>query len=166
MEKVLFLDIDGVLGHFVGRYISFPIDKVRDKTRELCSHRVQMLANFVVANGLTTIVCSTWRKNIEFCEGPHKLAEYFLDYHNVDLNILDYTIVSDDYCRGTEIREAIVKHQITSYVILDDDGDFHPEQFDNHVAVSSINGLVATDLIKATKILKLTNKLTKYTHLV
>lgn len=166
MENVLFLDIDGVLGHFVGRYISFPIDKVRDKSRELCDHRVQMLANFVVANGLSTIICSTWRKNVEFCEGPHKLVEFFLDHHNVDLNIIDYTIVSPDYFRGSEIRHAIVKHEITSYVILDDDGDFYPEQFDNHVAVSSINGLVATDLIKATKILKLTNKLTQYTHLV
>lgn len=166
MENALFLDFDGVLGHFIGRYISFPIGKVRDKSRELCDHRVQMLANFVVDNGLSTIVCSTWRKDPNFKEGPHKLAEYFETFHNVDLNIIDYTGVSADGFRGSEIREAIVKHQITSYVILDDDSDFYPDQFDNHVHVSQINGLVATDLIKATKILKLTNKLTKYTHLV
>lgn len=59
--------------------------------------------------------------------------------------------------RGVEIEDYIIKNNIENYVIIDDDNDMLPKQFDRFVNVDGMFGLTSKDITKIENIISLTN---------
>lgn len=159
MDRYCFLDIDGVVAHHMMYYFghkgSFIGTNVCDPLR------LNLLERWIRENHIQTIICSTWRK--KFGYNAEAMNDWFKLHYNVDLNIVDCTGPNLE-SRGLEVREVIVKREIKSYVIIDDSDDYMIEQLDQFVKVNHLNGLLFTDLIRASLILGVTDSFTSYAN--
>lgn len=108
IDRVLFLDIDGVLNS----------KQSRDLAIFLEPSRIQLLNNILEQTKCEVVISSTWRlKN-----GP-LLLEELLTLAGYKGYILGYTPTIPNRERGSEIKEWLARHPTEKFVILDDNDD-------------------------------------------
>jgi hypothetical protein len=181
MNKILFLDIDGVLNSYLFMLSSikyrlnkhFPIWKVfqflnimwlyhiilnnetLDKfyLNQIDEKAVLLLNDVINETGCKVVLSSSWRKN----EGGFKKVEELLKIKGFIGEIIDATPTLGGK-RGNEIEEWLTKHDnIENYVIVDDESDFTDNQILNHfVWTDRYCGFTTTSAYKC--IYKLNNK--------
>lgn len=125
MEKVIFLDVDGVLncdtsGSSCGPYLGIDNDKVK------------RLRRIVEATGAHIVLCSSWKDewySEPFKDEQSELANY-LDrkLKRERLYIFDKTL-DDWHHRGAGILKYIKMHPIVKKFIIIDDEMFDYEQY-------------------------------------
>ena len=173
--KVLFLDIDGVLNSenwFAYRIYCVKNNMVNilmnfvDTDDRNIKHKLTMLDDRAIANlnriieetGCKVVLSSSWRSSIEseniFTQNLLKLKGFKYEFYDVTprLWFSDFSIR-----RGEEINfwldKESEKHEIESFVILDDDSDMLPEQMNNFIHVDGQVGLTDRDVFTAIEIL-------------
>ena len=173
--KVLFLDIDGVLNSenwFAYRIYCVKNNMVNilmnfvDTDDRNIKHKLTMLDDRAIANlnriieetGCKVVLSSSWRSSIEseniFTQNLLKLKGFKYEFYDVTprLWFSDFSIR-----RGEEIKfwldKESEKHDIESFVILDDDSDMLPEQMNNFIHVDGQVGLTDKDVFTAIEIL-------------
>lgn len=146
--KIIFLDIDGVLN------TQKQIKKEYMKKHSTCSWEIKLsqlgiwyLKILVLLTKAEIVLSSTWRLNInDFTNLTNQLVKF-------NMHIFDCTPVMHDYLRGDEIRAWIQHHNVSNFVILDDDSDMCKYTSTNLVKCSWKNGLQFKHLLKALKLL-------------
>ena len=173
--KVLFLDIDGVLNS--DNWFAYRIYCVKNNMVNIlmnfvdtddCNikHKLTMLDDRAIANlnriieetGCKVVLSSLWRSPSEseniFTQDLLKLKGFKYEFYDVTprLWFSDFSTR-----RGEEINvwldKESEKHEIESFVILDDDSDILPEQMNNFVHVDGQVGLTDRDVLIAIEIL-------------
>ena len=161
MEKIIFLDIDGVLNHenfYKKRYEKrYQEDALAYPYSEIDPESVENLNSLIESTGAKVVISSTWR---------HSGLEYCLDvlnFHGFKGDVIDITpdLSRHGGLRGNEIlkwvedNEKLIgsKHNFTEYVILDDDSDMLYWQRNNFILVDRYVGLTPGDVFRAKKIL-------------
>lgn len=164
MNKVIFLDIDGVLNTK-----EFHSKMTKDTPRDEFGYAfdpvaVSNLAHIIEETGAVIVISSSWK-----FYGVTRLREMW-KLRNLPGRVLDITLntISDDIllnanleemelgvCRGNEIKEWLSKHQgkVSNYVIIDDFDDLLPEQEDHAVITNTLIGITEWDANKAIMIL-------------
>ncbi len=153
MNKLVFLDIDGVLDTYKSHYM-------------LDSVLLDRLGNILGRTGAWIVVSSSWR-----CENVPDTVEFLTDYDNprvgsnpfpftdriVGVTPILYTVVDDDIdrpaTRGEEITAYLKAHPCDNYVILDDCDEMQGDQRLHLVLVNDEIGLTDHDVEKAVSIL-------------
>ena len=144
--KVVFLDIDGVLNNVASA--AEGIDILPEKVilvRRLCQ-----------VTGASIVLSSSWRIlfDIEFLRD--------LLYHtglrqrwagDKPVSVIDVTPRLDSGPRGLEIQKWLSEHQVTDYVIIDDDSDMLEIQMVNFIKTDNNIGLSSRDVDRAIQIL-------------
>lgn len=162
MNKVIFLDIDGVLnstkscefyhkkygGNGYGGFFKEDEEPTLENVLwdDECVH---WLDKIVKETGASIVISSTWRKHY----GLLAFHSMFKLYSVFDLDIVGKTKQKGFIGRGKEIQDYIDENNITNYVILDDDSDMLPSQMSNFVNTDCDLGLTKDDYLKAVKIL-------------
>ena len=173
--KVLFLDIDGVLNSenwFAYRIYCVKNNLVNilmnfvDTDDRNIKHKLTMLDDRAIANlnriieetGCKVVLSSSWRSPSEseniFTQDLLKLKGFKYEFYDITprLWFSDFSTR-----RGEEIKvwldKESEKHEIESFVILDDDSDMLPEQMNNFVHVDGQVGLTDRDVLTAIEIL-------------
>lgn len=137
--KILFLDIDGVLNSQ-----DFIIKSARKKGAMLHPNEmidpesIEYLNKVIEETGAHIVISSTWRKSWKKNELEAHLEGYGLVYP-----IFDYTPIHESRVRGEEIEDYLfnLNEDVLNYVILDDDSDFLPHQFNNLIQTNFEKGL-------------------------
>lgn len=126
-DKIIFLDIDGVL--------NTPLYMIQSKERGRALNPVAIhsLNCLIEATGADVVLSSTWRYNSTPEDMTQTLQEKGFKY-----TIRSFTPRTDRDCRGTEIRMWIdarcpYKLNFHEYIILDDDSDMLYWQRENFV---------------------------------
>ena len=173
--KIIFLDIDGVLNseNWFGyrlycvknNMVNILMNFVDTDDRNI-KHKLTMLDDRAIANlnriieetGCKVVLSSSWRSSIEseniFTQNLLKLKGFKYEFYDVTprLWFSDFSIR-----RGEEIKfwldKESEKHEIESFVILDDDSDMLPEQMNNFIHVDGQVGLTDRDVLTAIEIL-------------
>lgn len=170
MDKIIFLDIDGVLncnktfddtkGIQTAYYIF--LKNINDKKRyeekllqgkllEIDNHKLSLLKYIIHCTGAKIVVTSSW-KNFR----RYSLIEEFLI--NAGLPIIGAT--KDMGSRGKEIKTYITENNIREYIIIDDEvfPDFSEEQKYNLIWTNFYEeGLTEENVNEAIRILTLKN---------
>lgn len=138
-ERVLFLDVDGVLNYracFVpgGGHL------------KLCPQAVRRLRAVVEDTGCRVVLSSTWRTMPAFIAALWN-ADAFPSPHH-DWRTIEKPwqtqngLIIASATRGHEIAEWLSRHpEVTTYAIVDDDSDMLPEQKPFFVQTSFDTGL-------------------------
>jgi len=137
MDKIIFLDFDGVIVTRETRYKSGTSD---------C---IGALVLLVAKTDAKVVVSSTWRY-----EGILKCREY-LESWGFYGEVIDMTRLLYTDCRGDEIKNWIHEnHYKGKFVILDDDKDMGEyTNTPNFIHVDLMTGLTLENAIKAIEIL-------------
>ena len=124
MERIIFLDIDGVLNVIPSSY-----DKYGGVFHKHFEHN---LAKIIDITGAKIVISSTWRLS-----GLDIMKEMW-ESRNIAGDIIDITPYVDGMSRGEEIRMWLEENgrNVDSYCIIDDDDDFMEEQMDFFVQTS------------------------------
>lgn len=153
MERIIFLDFDGVLNCWPWikqlnesgeKFESF----LKRSYKEIDPARVKMISDLAVETGSGIIISSSWRILHEL----HELCDILLvNGMNEDVLPRGVTPKKGGF-RGDEVQMWLDQNtHIQSYVIFDDDGDFHPHQ--PLVQTSWDEGLCASHIVRAREIL-------------
>lgn len=173
--KVLFLDIDGVLNsenwfayriycvknnmvNILMNFVDTDDRNIKHKLTMLDDRAITNLNRIVEETGCKVVLSSSWRSSIEseniFTQNLLKLKGFKYEIYDVTprLWFSDFSIR-----RGEEIKfwldKESEKHEIESFVILDDDSDMLPEQMNNFIHVDGQVGLTDRDVLTAIEIL-------------
>ena len=162
MQKLLFLDIDGVLNTklWYGK-----MNKETPKDRWGYAFDPVSVANLkriVNETGADIVISSSWkcvgltelRKMWKARRLPGKIIDVTPDrYKDDELRYLDDTEI--DNIRGYEIREWLSRNgkQVSHYAIIDDLYEMLPEQQDHLVMTDSETGITDEDADRAIEIL-------------
>lgn len=159
--KVIFLDIDGVLNSdrsiFILKMKEFPAKAhftsvMQNRYNYLMSKvdpiAVQVLNRIVEDTSAKIVVSSANRIPL----GKDGVIETLYDM-GVEADIIDVTLSTRSGNRGSQIQEWLDRHEVESYVILDDSSDMLATQLMNFVRVNPEIGLSWNDLNKAKRIL-------------
>lgn len=152
MQHYVFLDMDGVLLHYQHQF-----DAIRDGggwigSRDIDQSRADILFPFLNRHNIKVILSSTWRKSPDIDFDVEKFKDIVLSKTGYAIDVESCTL-NLNTIRGFEIKEYIDRHQIKSYVILDDSTDMLEDQLDRFVHVSHITGLVTADIERMSTIL-------------
>ena len=156
MNKLIFLDIDGVLNHQSMTRDQWRVDNGDGYlTDGLCPRSVSNLNELTDNTNADIVISSTWRVGRTVDE-----LRDVLGFAGVTGNIIDKTpeFNQRSVFRGNEIydwmKENIEEsHNFQEYVILDDDSDMLYWQKDNFVIVDSFIGLTPRNIYKAERIM-------------
>ena len=173
--KVLFLDIDGVLNsenwfayriycvknnmvNILMNFVDTDDRNIKHKLTTLDDRAIANLNRIVEETECKVVLSSSWRSSIEseniFTQNLLKLKGFKYEFYDVTprLWFSDFSIR-----RGEEIKfwldKESEKHEIESFVILDDDSDMLPEQMNNFIHVDGQVGLTDRDVLTAIEIL-------------
>ena len=173
--KVLFLDIDGVLNsenwfayriycvknnmvNILMNFVDTDDRNIKHKLTTLDDRAIANLNRIIEETGCKVVLSSSWRSSIEseniFTQNLLKLKGFKYEFYDVTprLWFSDFSIR-----RGEEIKfwldKESEKHEIESFVILDDDSDMLPEQMNNFIHVDGQVGLTDRDVLTAIEIL-------------
>ena len=153
MNKLIFLDIDGVLDTYKSHYMLDPV-------------LMDRLGNILGRTGAWIVISSSWR-----CGNVPDTIEFMTDYDNprvgsnpfpftdriVGITPILYSIIDDDIdrpaTRGEEINAYLKAHPCDNYVILDDCDEMLGDQRQHLVFVNDEIGLTDNDVEKAVSIL-------------
>ena len=161
MNKIIFLDIDGVLNSqntfmenhkyriFFNKYQNNSIeDIVRDRMLEIDLDKVFMLRDICNLTGAEIVISSCWRILYDYPLIEERLVALGLPI----VGITPY-IDSD---RGDEIRKYLDENKVDVFVILDDEvfPDFN--ELENYLIKTSFyeDGLTESDISDMVRILK------------
>ncbi len=160
MEKIIFLDIDGVLNplHYENALYkmwkaSFHEIKSHDEYGQLFfPQNCEALKKIVTETSAKIVISSSWRM-----EGEIKMKAMW-QHRNLAGEIIGITASEFDeevnVCRGMEIDHWIkINNFKGNYVIIDDTKDMLKEQEDFFVLTNSYTGLTLKDAQKAIRIL-------------
>lgn len=156
-EKLIFLDIDGVLNHELfyraedqqARY-----ERVGYPYCDIDPDKVALLNVLVKDTGAKVVISSTWRKGKDISE-----LQAILDWGGFKGEIIGKTpclrLEKRSMPRGIEIYCYLEDNQDdnTSYVIFDDDSDMMLWQKNNFFLVDGYCGLTPNIIYKATRFL-------------
>lgn len=142
MNKIIFLDIDGVLNDaptILGTGDDLP-------TME----HLECLKQIVDATGAEIVLSSSWRYHkSDFNDAKNALRK-------VELAIIDKTKELPKG-RGAEISEWLSRHpEVEQYLILDDEDVFTEELKEHHILTSFYEGLLTKHVEKSIEILNKT----------
>ncbi len=114
MQKIIFLDIDGVICVNWTEYVD-------QYGHGFDAAYVDNLAEIIKQTGAKIVISSTWRKS-----GLSEMKAMWL-HRKLPGEVIDVTPVLW-VKRGEEIAEYLRENPCDKYVIIDDDTDFLPEQ--------------------------------------
>ena len=163
MNKVIFLDIDGVLNSqntfidnheyriFFNKYQNNSInDIINDRMIDIDLDKVFMLRDVCTFTGAKIVISSSWRRLHDYPLTEEKLV-------NLGLPIVGTT----PYIRGNrgeEIREYLQNNKVDTFAILDDEifPDFY--ELENYLVKTSFydDGLTYDEIEELVRILKKT----------
>ena len=153
MNKLIFLDIDGVLDTYKSRYMLDPT-------------LMDRLGLILGKTGAWIVISSSWR-----CNNVPDTIDFMTDYDNprvgsnpfpftdriVGVTPILYSVVEGDIdrpaTRGEEIAAYLKQHPCDNYVILDDCDEILHAQIPHLVLVNDDVGLTIEDVEKAVSIL-------------
>jgi len=154
MIKLIFLDIDGVLDTYKTRY-------------QLDPELMKRLGFLLETTGAKIVVSSSWRAmdvagTIEFMTDPDNpsVGSHPFPYTDKIIGVTPilFSIIDGDIdrpaTRGEEIAAYLKANPCDKYVILDDDRDMLPEQWEHFVPVNDEFGLTDENVQKAVTILE------------
>ncbi|MGM9946769.1 HAD domain-containing protein [Floccifex sp.] len=103
--KIIFLDIDGVLNQRMG----------------LEKDKLLILKTIVDKTNARIVLISSWKEYLtKDCKSKNFMGSYLLkSFHDMQLSIYDRTI-SDGLSRSKGIQQWLRTHEVSSYIILDD----------------------------------------------
>ncbi len=137
MNKILFLDIDGVLNVYGSPYCG-----TRDEFGD-CFHKhfEDNLQYIIEQTGAKIVISSTWRmaglSEMQRMWKHRNLAGEVIDITPTEVDVVERGTCEfyDKVDRGFEIQQWIDDHkeEVESYCIVDDDNDMLPSQKDNFV---------------------------------
>ena len=150
MEKIIFLDIDGVLmsNDWAEHVLEQEGYDVND-TNELCDEKIGLLKEIIDATGAKIVLSSSWRFDDDALASiKNQLARY-------DLGIYDLTSQRIDvvFNRTKELKLYIEEHRIETYLILDDEIIKDAELAPHQVKTSLARGLMRKDIEPSIKVL-------------
>lgn len=141
MNKIIFLDIDGVLNDaptILGTGNDLP-------TME----HLECLKQIVDATGAEIVLSSSWRLYKRYTKDVN------IALKKVNLHLIDVTEELKE--RDEEIREWLERHpEVEQYLILDDEDVFTEELKEHHILTSFYEGLLTKHVEKAINILNKT----------
>lgn len=160
MRRIIFLDVDGVLNSHIiasewthmtgqGGYGGwFKEDEKATKENVKWGHvNVENLREIVKVANAEIVISSDWRKHFSVS----KFKEMF-NLYGWKAPIIDLTPVTSN--RGLEVNQWLSRNlDVTSYVIIDDNDWFLPEQKPHFVNTDPEVGLTYRDTVKAIEIL-------------
>lgn len=165
MNKVIFLDIDGVLNStkscefyhkkYGGNGYGGFFNEDEEPTLENVlwdGECVGWFDKIVKETGASVVISSTWRKYYDL----FAFHSMFKLYNVFDLDIVGKTkqkLFVGKNGRGKEIQDFIDENGVKNYVILDDDSNMLESQMSNFVNVDCDLGLTEEDYLKAVGIL-------------
>lgn len=136
--NILFLDFDEV---FLTQRSKYNVDPIA----------TELIADLCIQHELNIVICSSHRLlGEEHCKKilqEAKLWEYV--YIN---DMFTKNFYHSQYNRGIEVADWISRHNITNYLIIDDDSDFLPEQDNNIVHPDIMNGMLMEHYLECCKI--------------
>lgn len=147
-DKVIFLDVDGVLNSQRSLMANGRWPNVGNKRswHHMDHLAVSLVRGLSEAAKAPIVMSSAWRVG----DNWEKFAEVF------KLNIIDKT-GSESGIRGNQIKAWLDAHpQVKNYIILDDSSDMLSEQIGHFVMVDPEDGLRVKDMDIACKILGIT----------
>jgi len=129
MDKVIFLDIDGVM-----HVISQGHDKFGGIFHKHFEDNLQWI---IEETGAKIVISSSWRLN-----GLEEMQQMWQE-RNLPGEVIDITPnltygvgLKTSTPRGKEIKKWLDENKVANYVIIDDDTDFLKEQMKNFVQTS------------------------------
>ena len=154
MSKLIFLDIDGVLDTYKSRY-------------QLDPELMERLGTLLERTGARIVVSSSWRATdvagtVEFMTDPDNpsVGSHPFPYTDkiVGVTPILYSVVDGDIdrpaTRGEEIAAYLKANPCDNYVILDDDREMLPDQWEHFVPINDEFGLTDENVQKAIAILE------------
>jgi len=164
MNKLIFLDIDGVLNseeYFLSEAYKKETSAMSDAMIALVEYNthldhkaIQLLNNLIDKSGANVVLSSTWR----IINTPEQMTKMLQDrgatFKVIDRTPVLYGKVNDRIPRGKEIKAYLksLKVQPDSFVILDDNNDML-ELKNRLVLTRYATGLTIEDVEKALNIL-------------
>ena len=153
MDKILYLDIDGVLNCYKDfQYLledNFKNPKgylIYDTGHFVCLRKLEMLKNFINEEGLKVVIISSWAVRLK---GGKKVCEFLgLPYFGEALS------VSGGFQRWFGIKNHVEENKIEKYVVVDDAGHHSYDNIATVVDVKGSTGLRIKDIKQAVGILK------------
>jgi hypothetical protein len=161
MQKLIFLDIDGVLNVETYHYLEendvwvcpeagdteFPLLYGDQPLNSRCLKNLQTLVDNTKAD---IVISSSWR----ILYPISSLSKMFKEV-GLNINVVGETPYTPNYIRGEEIALYLADNADNNlnYVILDDSTDFHDWQLQYFVNTDPGFGLSEMDVTKATEIL-------------
>ena len=154
MQRIIFLDIDGVLNcqlFFMFQFSSKNILKKKVKSKEIdrlefyksqiCAERVEWLNALCIKTGALVVISSTWRKG----KTVEELQE-ILNNSGATFKVIGKTGVDESRIRGVEISKYLDRFREElkldcEYVIIDDDSDMLLQQQHNFFQTDNYSGL-------------------------
>lgn len=137
--KVIFLDFDGVITTYRSGY-------------RISNDKLSLLKQIIDNTDARIVVSSSWKRGYDNRDEFVKSLGYD-EYHWFVRSIYDITD-NDGAWRGDEIQRYLDAHNdIESYVILDDDSDFHDDQLFNFVQTDTYYGISEREVEFAINIL-------------
>lgn len=100
--------------------------------------------------GAKIVITSTWRFN----HNREFFQQFFGNNVHEDWKTLNFRVnsvirdiatkvLNKNPIRGDEVAEWLTRHkEVTDYLIIDDDNDFHPNQIKHFCQTESVNGLM------------------------
>ena len=143
MMKVLFLDFDGVITTYEsGWKIDLKKLKLIDNIIKLTNAKIVISSSWKVGKNnvddFKEYLCNDWKVGIK------SETNIFKEFVR---NIYDITDSKGSW-RGDEIQRWLDAHEeeVETYVILDDDSDFHDDQLFNFVQTDTYEGLTEREV--------------------
>lgn len=145
MNKIIFLDIDGVLNSNNSFAANYEYDKllgfvydgsiddiVRYKMNDIDMDKVFMLRDICVLTGAKIVISSSWRNLSRYPLIEERLVSLGLPI----IGVTPYVLGSR---RGEEIRRYLLENSVDDFVILDDDifEDFYELGLDSYLVKTS-----------------------------
>ena len=143
MDKIIFLDFDGVLSSSKSRW------NFEDKKVELIKRITEATEAKIVIISTLRLFCPTTDEVIDTYSSK-SLSKESREW--LKSNIIG---VTDDEgnTRGEEIQRYIDKHEVKDYVIIDDCTDFLDNQLFNHVQIDFVEGITEREVDLAIQVL-------------
>jgi len=154
--KIIFLDIDGVLNSISGSVANYYLTKYKSSTQAdgLSEESLGLLKFVVDMTGAKIVISSTWRSH----GGPDLFKGIFESYGWRRPQILKHTEPSrSGEIRGDQINNWLtsINNEYESYVCIDDDSDYYPDQ--NLVHTPGVYGFQLYHALECIDILGLIN---------
>ena len=167
MEKIIFLDIDGVLNpvHYMNATYkmwkaSFGEIKSHDEYGQLFFYQnCDALKKIIDETGAKIVISNTWRmageSEMKALWKHRNLAGEIIGITPNEVDVVNNGIAKfyDEVCRGDEIKLWLNTNFTGKYVIIDDTKDMLKEQEPYFVVTNSYCGLTLKDAKKAIEIL-------------